>query len=261
MRWYVIQTYTGREEKLIEMIRRIVPGDLYGECFVVYHEQLRSRGKENQIHIERSFPGYAFITSEQPEQLFLHLRRVPAMSKMMTAGEFYFTPLEETEAGFLSRILDADHIVRLSYAATDGRDHVTYVSGPLAGCGERILEYQFRKRYAAVRLYLAGQEKTVRLGIILNDDIHREITYGKVESPAATLECAERIAGLLASKKAAATANTCFPGDTVVVIDGAFEGVLAKVCEVKSGSVRLHVHLFDRDLLAEIPADSVRKTG
>ena len=66
MSWYVIQTYTGREEKLVKMMNRIVPRELYGECFVAYHEQLRCRKQENQVHVERIFPGYAFITSEKP---------------------------------------------------------------------------------------------------------------------------------------------------------------------------------------------------
>ena len=36
MLWYVLQTKTGEEEKLAGLIQRLVPGHLYGECFVVY---------------------------------------------------------------------------------------------------------------------------------------------------------------------------------------------------------------------------------
>ena len=57
MPWYVIQTYTGREEQLVEMIRRIVPRNCCGECFVIYSEQLRHRQQENQVHVLRLFPG------------------------------------------------------------------------------------------------------------------------------------------------------------------------------------------------------------
>ena len=182
MSWYVIQTYTGREEQLVEMIRRIVPRGYYGECFVIYSEQLRHRQQENQIHVLRLFPGYVFISSNNIEQLFRWLKRVPAMSKIMTADDFAFTPLGDGEAEFLLGIMDADHVVRLSYVATDGRDHVTYLSGPLEQCREQIQSYRFRKRYAIVRLMLEGCEKDVKLGIILNDDIRRELAYGKVEA-------------------------------------------------------------------------------
>ena len=79
MPWYVIQTYTGNEERLVEMIRRIVPRQHYGECFVIYSEQLRRRQQENQIHVLRLFPGYVFISSDEIEQLFvgrLHIHTV-----------------------------------------------------------------------------------------------------------------------------------------------------------------------------------------
>ena len=148
MLWYVIQTFTGREEKLIRMMRRIVPRELYGDCFAAYHEQLRHRGQENQIHVERIFPGYVFVTSDEPDRLFLFLKNVPAMSKMMSDGEFYFLPLETAEARLLADIMDEDHVIRLSYVATDGKDHISYVAGPLeaaiAAGAERIAGYQFR---------------------------------------------------------------------------------------------------------------------
>ena len=105
MLWYVIQTYTGNEEKLVEMIRRIVPRQYYGDCFVIYHEQLRHRQQENQIHVLRLFPGYIFISSDDIEQLFRYLKKVPAMSKIMASDSFAFTPLHKGEAEFLLEIM------------------------------------------------------------------------------------------------------------------------------------------------------------
>ena len=268
MLWYVIQTYTGKEEKLIEMIRRIIPGDLYGECFVAYHEQLRSRNRENQVHIERIFPGYAFITSDEPVELFNHLKKVPAMSKMMAAGEFYFTPLEDDEASFLAGIMDRDHVIRLSYVATNGRDKVSWLSGPLEICGNRIAGYQFRKRYALVRLSIAGREKEVRLGIILNDDIRREVEYGKVESPVRVtgpyrLKAfqEETLGGKQGNPDGAERATAFHPGDSVIVVGGAFEGLTAVVSQVKKNAVRIGVRLFDRNIMAEESIENIRKTA
>ena len=255
MLWYVIQTYTGREEKLIRMIRKIVPKQLYGDCFVAYHEQLRRRQQENRIHIERIFPGYIFITSEAPDELFLYLKNVPAMSKMMSDGAFYFLPLDAEEARFLSRIMDERHIVRLSYVATDGKDHVSYVSGPLEEGLDRITRYQFRLRYALVRLALAGEEKEVRMGIILNDDVRRELSYGKVEAPVTVPE-QYRVCG--AGRETEAAAQYA-PGEKVVVEEGAFAGMSALVYQVKKHDVRLGVHYFDRDMTVEVPIRCIRK--
>ena len=278
MSWYVIQTYTGGEEKLVEMIRQIVPRQYYGDCFVVYSEQLCHRQQENQIHVLRLFPGYIFISSEEIEGLFSYLRKVPAMTKIIASDDFAFTPLYKGEAEFLLNIMDKEHIVRLSYVATDGRDHVTYLSGPLEKCREQILSYRFRKRYAVVRLQLEGQEKEVKLGTILNDDIRRELAYGKVE---ATAELPEKYnislgdgvlssgalsdgslqSSTLSDGKAGIVPgkNGLRAGDKVLVMEGAFEGSVALVSQVKRDILQIFVHLFGRGMSVEVPVENVKK--
>ena len=251
MLWYAIQSYTGKEEQLAEMIRRVVPERYYGECFVPYFERLRCWRQQNQVHILRLFPGYLFISTDNIEAVFQCLKRVPAMSKILTAGAFEFTPLYDSEAEFLKRILDADHIVRLTYAATDGKGHVTYMAGPLEKCRGRIEAYKFRDRYAQVRLTIAGQEKTVRMGIILNDDVRREMAYGKVE---AHIPTPEKYASF--NRKPAAMLR---PGDSVAVVSGVFEGNIAVVQKVGTRTVSITVHMFGREMPVEISAEDVRK--
>ncbi len=258
LHWYVIQTYTGREEKLVKMVERVVPRQFYHSCFVVYHEQLWKRQQENQVHIRRTFPGYAFITSEDPEGLFLCLKKVPSMSKLLADGalaeeEYTFIPLHPEEASFLDGLLDADHIIRLSYVATDGRDHITYISGPLEACGDHGVSYRFRKRYASVKLMLSGEEKEVRLGMILNDDIRRELSYGKVEAPVTVPE------EYRTPEKPQEPGTTFVPGEAVLITEGSLAGLPAVVSSAERQEVKIRVHLFDRDLEMKVPAESLRK--
>ena len=131
MNWYVIQTKTGDEEKLVKMIRKMLPLSFYEECFVMYYEQLWRRHEGIFVHVARSFPGYVFITAEEPDRLYLELKRVPAMSKLMADGDFHFLALDPLEAQFLARIMNRDHVIGLSYLATDGRGHVRQTAGPL----------------------------------------------------------------------------------------------------------------------------------
>lgn len=252
MLWYVIQTYSGREEKLVEMIRRIIPEEYYGDCFVVYYEQLRDRKQKNQIHILRLFPGYIFISSDDVERIFQYLKIIPAMSKIMAAGAFVFTPLYEGEAEFLMGIMDDDHIVRLTYVATDGKNHVSLLSGPLEKCRTLVKEYRFRDRYAMVRLRIIGQEKIVRMGIILNDDVRRETTYGKVEARISTPEKYT----ISASGKPSISLKK---GDKVAVIEGGFKGSIAVVNQVKNGEVQIAVFMFGRDIFMDVPMESIAK--
>ena len=175
------------------------------------------------------------------------------MSKIMTAGAFAFTPLHTGEAEFLLQVMDSEHIVRLTYVATDGRDHVSYLSGPLQSCASGIQSYRFRDRYANVRLRIAGEEKIVRMGIILNDDVRRELAYGKVEA----LTGAPEKYTIPAQTEPAVSFE---PGDQVAVIDGAFEGNVAVVSqEKKNNKLWINVRLFDREIQVEVEAGSVRK--
>ena len=171
MLWYVLQTRTGEEEKLTGLIRRMVPRELYKECFVVYQEQLWRRQQKNFVHVKRAFPGYVFIISKEPEALFFCLKKVPAMARMMVDEDCFFLSVEEDEAEFLEQIMNRDHVIGLSYLSTDGRGNILQVSGPLEKCIDEVEKYRFGKRYVLVRVKLHGEEKTVLFGIVLNEDI------------------------------------------------------------------------------------------
>ena len=66
--------------------------------------------------MERLFPGYVFIVSDTPKELYLS-KKVPAMSKMIADGNFDFLSIEEEEEAFFANMLKNQHIVRLSYAS------------------------------------------------------------------------------------------------------------------------------------------------
>lgn len=283
MLWYVLQTRTGEEEKLAELVQRIVPQNLYGECFVVYQEQLWRRKKQNFVQVKRAFPGYVFITSNEPEALFFCLKQVPAMAKMIMDDDFFFLSLESEEAEFLRRIMNEDYIIRLSYMETDGKGNIRQVSGPLESCVSQIVQCRFGKRYALVRLKLHQEEKTVLLGIVLNEDICEELKYGKVEAPILVseqygLEQALDVQpsgmsifmtnGERSINKGSEVQNviqgkeefsTFFTGERVTVISGAFKEMRGVVCRVKNRTVKMGIHIFGQDMEIEMPLESLRK--
>ena len=257
LQWYVMQTWTGKEEQLVEMVRRIVPRECYGDCFVAYYERLFWRQQKNLIHVERSFPGYVFITCDDPDGLFFSLKNVPSMSKIIGDGNFTFLPLDPNEASFLSEVMDEDHVMRLSYVSTDGKNHVRQISGPLKTCEEKIVRWRFRERYVNVNLKLLGKEKNVMLGIVLNEDIRRELLYGKVEAP---IMVPEHYILPFVGTDAAGKAAEFSAGDPVTVVDGSFVGMPAVIYQVKRNTVKIGVRLFGQDMAVEVPIGTVRKT-
>ncbi len=257
MLWYVLQTRTGKEEKLAGLIQAVVPRHLYGECFVIYQEQLWRRRQENFVHVKRAFPGYVFITSKDPEALFFFLKQIPVRSKMMADDDFFFLAVEREESEFLKKIMDKDHVIGLSYLSTDGKGNIRHVSGPLKACKSQIVRCRFGKRNVLVRLKLLGEEKLVLLGIVLNDDICQELRYGKVEAPILVPERYRIIEN--AVRCHVDDVLGILPGDKVIVMEGAFEGMSGIVYQKKDNIVKMGIHLFGQDMEIEMMIETLRK--
>lgn len=257
MRWYVLQTKAGEEEKLVEIIHRIVPKQLYGECFIVYHEQLWRRQRKNFVHVKRAFPGYVFITSNEPEALFFCLKKLPAMAKLITDDESCFLSLIPEEALFLEQITNENHIIGLSYLNTDGNGIIHQVSGPLASCISQIVRYQFGKRYVLVRIALLGKEKHILLGIVLNEDIRQEIQNGKVK---ASVQIPRQYQAAQNNNRIKTLHSRKFSaGELVEVTGGTFQGISAMVYQMKEKTVKIGIQFFGRDIEAELPVELVKK--
>ena len=159
MLWYVLQTRTGEEDKLVNLIHKLVSPNLYEECFVIGQEQLWRRQQKNFVHVKRAFPGYVFITAREPEALFFCLKKLPTMVKMMARDDDFFLPVEAEEEAFLKQMMNEQHVIGLSYLETDGKGRILRAAGPIKSCISQIVRLKFGKRYALVRLRLLGREK------------------------------------------------------------------------------------------------------
>lgn len=251
--WYVLQTITGKEQELVQMIHKIVPQEMYEDCFVAYYERIWRRQQQSIVHVERLFPGYVFVLTERPEKLFFQLKRVPAMSKIMIDGDFTFLTLEREEEEFLREMLGPEHIVHLSHVKTDGKGKAVQVSGPLKQYKDRIVKYQFKKRYAIIRLKLIGVEKTAVLGIILDEDIRQEIAFGKVE---ARVKVPHLYKLPIAHESGI---NSYAIGDQIQVVSGALKSMSGMIWKIKKNTVEIGVHLFGQDMSMEVPLNCIVK--
>ncbi len=247
--WYVIQTLTGREEELVRMVRRILPKEVYTDCFVAYYERVWRRQQRSLVHVERLFPGYVFILADDPDEIYQRLKDVPAMSRLISDGMFTFLPLEAGEEAFFEEMLDAEHIVRLSYVEKDVRGRVFRITGPLKQYAEKVQQYQYKKRYVLVRVQLLGHEKLVALGIILQEDIRQEIAYGKVEAPL--------VLPRIYQMEEPEEERSFLVGEQVTVIAGELSGMRGVVWKVRKSTVDIGVRLFGQDMPMEVPVGCV----
>ena len=74
--WYAIQTMTGNEEEAAESIRRLVDKEVYEECFLLKREAVWRIQGACRVYVELLFPGYVFVSTKNPEELYQQLKRV-----------------------------------------------------------------------------------------------------------------------------------------------------------------------------------------
>lgn len=251
--WYVLQTMTGKEEELVQMIQKIVPQNLYTDCFVAYYERVWRKQQKSYVHVERLFPGYVFILSDRPEEIFVKLKNVPAMSRLIADENFHFLSLEKEEEIFFQKMLGNRHIVQLSYVETNGNGRVYQIFGPLKNYMTQVVRYQFKKRYAIIRLKMLGEEKTVALGIILSEDVKQEIEYGKVETPLEMPAFYQIVQSEFIP--------SFVIGDHVIVRSGTFENMSGVIWKIKRTTAEIGVRLFGQDMSMEVPIEYICKTS
>lgn len=188
--WYVIQVAGGQEEETAALIQKQIPHEILTECFIPRKERVKKfHGRWQQVE-EILFPGYVFSVTAQPEELFLRLKRVTRLTKLLKDGESFFIPLSEKEEEFIRSIGDNYHITRLSRlliretketGTGNGKENgasgaglcfdnlvgkeVVILSGPLKNHPGRILSCNLHKREVTVALPFMGRETEVRMGI------------------------------------------------------------------------------------------------
>ncbi len=201
--WYLLKTWAGREEELVKEVQRILPPQMYEECFVIRQERIWRKQQKSIVHLESLFPGCVFLTCREMEEkseidvgegletletvaerrqvlqrlVLHHLEKFLADSRTMAGGEAAILPMTREDGQFLKKISGDEHVVRLSYVQKDEEGNICKLSEPLKVFQGQVERFQLKKRYAMVRHRLWGEERTFVLGIVLNEDGGEKFRY------------------------------------------------------------------------------------
>ena len=178
--WYVIQTITGKEQELVDLVYKMLPKTVYKECFFL--KLLKRLGGEWLEVTETLFPAYVFLDLTNADEVFYELKRIPEFSKLLGDNLGEFIPLEEEERKFLellcaneSPVNNADkgagyYLVRNTKVYLDAQGEIERLDGPLEYFKEKIIRLNLRKRYALIETAIRGEQQTAMLGIKLEKD-------------------------------------------------------------------------------------------
>ncbi len=177
--WYAVQTITGNEEEAIESIRRMVDKSVYEECFLLKREAVWRIQGACKVHVERLFPGYVFVSTESPKELYQQLKGVSSYTKILGKEEEEFYPVSAEGEGFLKELLNGDeeYTVRLSPVEVDEQGEIVECGRPLEGYLDRVIKKRIRLRYVIIRVHLFGRDREILMGIRLGGDENLKKDY------------------------------------------------------------------------------------
>jgi len=166
-KWYVLNTYSGHENKVLNMImQRIKVNNLeeyISEVVVPTQEKIEVReGKKKTIQ-EKFLPGYVLINMEMNDETWHIIRNTEGVTGFVGTGKNP-TPLSPTEANRILAFMDVEQPeYQTSYAVGDA---VKVVDGPFADFVGSISEINTDKGKIKVLLSVFGRETPVILDFL-----------------------------------------------------------------------------------------------
>lgn len=160
--WYVIQVMVGHENRICDILGDYLPADC-GKSFVpMIRRDQRIKGK--LVTTEKiMFPGYIFVETQDSEELFLQLKNVPEMTKLIRFGED-FIPISRSEEENIKRLGGRRHVIETSKGFITGSE-VKILSGPLMDYPGEIIHIDRHKRKAVIKVDFMGQSVRMTVGL------------------------------------------------------------------------------------------------
>ncbi|MEG1294722.1 MAG: antiterminator LoaP [Clostridium sp.] len=161
--WYVMQVQTGKEKETEVQCGKLIDGDVLERCFIPYYEEMKhylgSWHKERRI----LFPGYVFLISDKINELFIQLKKVIGMTRILEVGHD-IVPLSDEEVDFLLSFGTQEQVVKISKGILE-HDTITILEGPLQGREGSIKRINRHKRKAWVEIGMFGRKMVVEVGL------------------------------------------------------------------------------------------------
>lgn len=178
--WCVVYAGEGREKKVEDFIKSVLPSSAYTRCFhLVKHKALKRRGTLRDI-AEDYLPGYVFIETDGPQTVHEMLKKTP--EKLLFSDDWFVSTLAGEEEALFGRIVDEKgeigiSVVRISVDESDGNKKNEYISGPLASVADQVVSVDLHQRCAKIDRNLTGKKAPMKLSFRFDGEELEEALY------------------------------------------------------------------------------------
>jgi transcriptional antiterminator NusG len=166
-RWYVVNTYSGHENKVKEKLEmRIESMDMQDNIFrVVVPEQTEVEIKDGnkKEKVKKLFPGYVLVEMVMSDEAWYVVRNTPGVTGFIGSSGKGAKPIP-LSASEIDRILGQMGMSRLELGneIVEG-DRVKIISGPFTSMYGKIESLDFEHQKLKVIIDLFGQDTSVEV--------------------------------------------------------------------------------------------------
>ena len=167
--YYVIQVKTGKEQKAIDDINKNRPDEESFDVFAPYRKIIKKfKGVEKEC-IERCFPGYIFVETDNVKELFRQLYFTPGFQKLLgrEEGTDNFVPLDQDESRMVDILYNKNNnrITEISNIEVKEGETIRVLDGPLMGLETKIKKVNLHKRNVTIEYMMCGRLVSSNVGI------------------------------------------------------------------------------------------------
>jgi transcriptional antiterminator NusG len=171
MRWYVVQAYSGYENKvkasLEERIRQYSMEPLFGDILIPREQVTETRGTAKRVTQRTFYPGYIFVQMDLTDESWHLVKDTPKVSGFV--GGRYPTAVPASQINLVAQQVAEGAAKPKPRVVFEQGDHVRVVEGAFANFTGTIEEVKPEKQKVRVLVSIFGRATPV------------ELDYGQVE--------------------------------------------------------------------------------
>jgi len=165
-KWYVIQTYSGYENKvkaaLQERIRQYTMEEKFGEILIPTETVQEARaGGKSRVRQKNSFPGYIFVEMEMSEEAWHLVKETPKVTKFI--GDQRPQEVKPPQIDDLRKIIVEGAVKPKPRVSFEAGDEIRVIDGAFANFSGTVEEVKPDKQKLKVKVSIFGRATPVEL--------------------------------------------------------------------------------------------------
>lgn len=167
LRWYVVQAFSGYEQRvkkvLVEHIKQHEMEDKFGDVLVPTEEVVEMRAGQKRRSERKFFPGYVLVQMVMEEDTWHLVKSVPRVLGFIGGKSDHPAPISQREAdAILNRLQDAVDKPKPKTLFEPG-EVVRVTDGPFADFSGVVEEVDYEKSRVKVSVLIFGRSTPVDL--------------------------------------------------------------------------------------------------